>query len=95
MHLHLVLFLFHFLIQVVQIQVVQIQVVHIQVVQIQVLEIQVVRSQVVQIQVVRSQVVQIQVASVPARFSAAAVLGAKNPVAMTAFPPVLCLSREK
>ena len=40
MHLHLVLFLFHFLIQVVQIQVVQIQVVHIQVVQIQVVEIQ-------------------------------------------------------
>ena len=38
MHLHLVLFLFHFLIQVVQIQV--IQVVHIQVVQIQVVEIQ-------------------------------------------------------
>jgi hypothetical protein len=35
------------------------------------------------------------VASVPAWFSAAAVLGAKNPVAMTAFPPVLCLSREK
>jgi hypothetical protein len=65
------------------------------VVQIQVVQIQVVQIQVVEIQVVRSQVVQIQVASVPAGFSAAAVLGAKNPVAMTAFPPVLCLSREK